>query len=125
MRRKEHTETIDARIEALMADGQERTPRDISEAIGVKYPTTMTYLHKLTKFGVLVMRYRNIRILGTTMTSRENIYRLASTLDCSVEEWRDEADDEQIIRGQVDVVSIRQSAINARTPLECAWMGQL
>lgn len=108
-----------------MADGVDHAPREISEAIGVKYPTTMTYLHKLTKFGVLVMRYRSIRILGTTMTSRENIYRLASTLDCSVEEWRDEADDEQIVRGHVDVVSIRQAAIDARTPLECAWMGQL
>ena len=125
MKRKEQTEMIDAKIESLMADGQERTPRDISEAIGVKYPTTITYLHKLTKLGVLVMRYRSIRILGTTMTSRENIYRLAAALDCTPQEWRDEADDEQIVRGHVDVVSIRQAAINARTPLECAWMGQL
>lgn len=110
-----------------MGDGRECTPQQISDGIGVAYITVGHCLRMLTRDGVLVMRKRVARNPSGRGGKLVNVYRLLRTLDCTPQEWEDNADDDECIgsRGPVDPECIRQSALQARTPLECAWMGQL
>ena len=113
------------KIEALMADGCERTTQEIADGVGVAYVSVTYSLRLMATDGVLVMRKRPGRNPGKPGGMIEKVYKLASSLDCTVQEWIDNADDDDLMyRRPVDLDSIRAAAMGSRIPLEVAWLGR-